>query len=91
LASSPSIITDSTMSAPKPPVIPVFDVGNVLIEWDPRHLYRQVFADEAAMEHFLAMSATKPWNEEQDRGRSFGEGCAPGRALPRATNGDPRL
>lgn len=51
----------------------IFDIGNVLIRWDPRNLYRQLFTDEAAMEHFLATVCTQAWNEEQDRGRTFGE------------------
>jgi 2-haloacid dehalogenase len=37
----------------------VFDLGGVLIDWDPRHLYRKLFAgDEQAMEHFLANVCT---------------------------------
>jgi 2-haloacid dehalogenase len=37
----------------------VFDLGGVLIDWDPRHLYRKVFGrDEAAMERFLATVCT---------------------------------
>src|SRR5258708_7998310 len=48
----------------------VFDLGGVLIEWDPRHLYRKLFAgDEAAMEHFLATICTNEWNRGQDAGR----------------------
>jgi 2-haloacid dehalogenase len=58
------------------PTVPVFDVGNVLIRWDPRHLYRKLFDDERAMEHFLAHVCTAAWNEEQDRGRSFADGVA---------------
>lgn len=58
------------------PTIPVFDIGNVLLEWDPRHLYRKVFSDHAEMEHFLATVCTDAWNLEQDRGRSFGEAVA---------------
>jgi 2-haloacid dehalogenase len=58
------------------PTITVFDVGNVLIQWDPRHLYRKLFAQEAEMEHFLGEICTQAWNEEQDRGRSFAEGVA---------------
>lgn len=54
----------------------VFDLGMVLIEWDPRHLYRQVFADDAEMEHFLAHVCHGAWNVEQDRGRSFDDGVA---------------
>jgi len=52
----------------------VFDLGGVLIDWNPRHLYRKLFAgDEAAMEHFLATICTQHWNERQDAGRSFAE------------------
>ena len=56
--------------------IVVFDLGGVLIEWDPRHLYRKLFAgNDAAMEHFLATVCTHEWNRCQDAGRSFGEGA----------------
>ena len=52
----------------------VFDLGGVLIDWDPRNLYRKLFAgDEAAMEHFLATVCTPDWNERQDAGRLFAE------------------
>jgi 2-haloacid dehalogenase len=54
----------------------VFDLGGVLIEWDPRHLYRKLLADEAAVEEFLATVCTPEWNAEQDRGRPFAEGVA---------------
>src|SRR6185437_13892309 len=54
----------------------VFDLGGVLIDWDPRHLYRKLFAgDDAAMEHFLATVCTHEWNRCQDAGRSFAEGA----------------
>lgn len=56
--------------------IVVFDLGGVLIDWNPRHLYRRLFAgDEAAMEHFLATVCTHEWNRCQDAGRSFAEGA----------------
>ena len=32
----------------------VFDLGGVLLDWDPRHLYRRLFADPGEMEDFLA-------------------------------------
>ncbi|MBI1773840.1 MAG: HAD family phosphatase [Proteobacteria bacterium] len=52
----------------------VFDLGGVLIQWNPRHLYRKLFPeDEAAMERFLATVCTQDWNERQDAGRSFAE------------------
>lgn len=54
----------------------VFDLGGVLIDWDPRHLYRRLFTDESAMEEFLATVCTPAWNAEQDRGRPFAEAVA---------------
>lgn len=54
----------------------VFDIGGVLLEWDPRHLYRKIFDDPDEMEHFLATVCTPAWNAEQDRGRSFDEAVA---------------
>lgn len=57
--------------------VAIFDLGGVLIEWNPRHLYRKLFAgDEAAMEDFLANVCTTEWNERQDAGRSFAEATA---------------
>jgi 2-haloacid dehalogenase len=55
----------------------VFDLGGVLIDWNPRHLYRKLFdGDDGAMEHFLANVCTQTWNEEQDAGRTFADACA---------------
>ena len=54
----------------------VFDLGGVLIDWNPRYLYRQLFDDEAAMEHFLAEVCTGAWNEQQDAGRPWAEAVA---------------
>jgi 2-haloacid dehalogenase len=52
----------------------VFDLGGVLIDWNPRYLYRKLFAgDEDAMEHFLAHVCNGPWNLAQDAGRSWAE------------------
>ena len=51
----------------------VFDIGNVLLRWDPRFLYRKIFADADRMEWFLAHVCGSDWNMEQDRGRSFAE------------------
>jgi 2-haloacid dehalogenase len=52
----------------------VFDFGGVLLDWNPRYLYRSFFSDENEMEHFLANICTNEWNAEQDRGRPFSEG-----------------
>ena len=55
----------------------VFDLGGVMIDWNPRHLYRKMFrGDEPAMEKFLSEVCTSEWNAEQDRGRSFADATA---------------
>ena len=54
----------------------IFDLGNVLIGWDPRRLYRQLIDDEAQMEWFLREVCNSEWNEQQDAGRSWAEGTA---------------
>lgn len=52
----------------------VFDFGGVLVDWDPRHLYRKVFSgDESAMERFLEEIRFYEWNQKQDAGRAFSE------------------
>ncbi|TMJ38290.1 MAG: HAD family phosphatase [Alphaproteobacteria bacterium] len=56
------------------PTTVVFDIGNVLIAWDPRNLYRRFFKGrEEDMEWFLSNVCTPAWNVEQDRGRSFAD------------------
>lgn len=54
----------------------LFDLGGVLIDWDPRRLYRKLFKSEAVMEVFLATVCTPAWNLELDRGRPFAEAVA---------------
>lgn len=54
----------------------IFDLGGVLIDWNPRYLYRGLFADESTMEKFLSEVCHQRWNERQDAGRSFAEGIA---------------
>jgi FMN phosphatase YigB (HAD superfamily) len=57
--------------------VAVFDLGGVLIDWNPRYLYRKLFdGNEGAMEHFLATVCTPSWNSQQDAGRPFAEACA---------------
>lgn len=63
------------MSAPDVEAV-VFDVGNVLVEWDPRRLYRKLLPDKDAVERFLAEVCTQEWNREQDRGRPLSEAVA---------------
>lgn len=54
----------------------VFDVGNVLLRWDPFHLYRDVIPDDAKRDWFLKNVCTAAWNIEQDRGRSWTDAVA---------------
>lgn len=49
----------------------VFDIGNVLLRWDPRFLYRKIFADRARMEWFLETVVHPDWNLAQDAGRDW--------------------
>lgn len=51
----------------------VFDLGGVLVDWNPRYLYRKIFSSEHEMEKFLAEICTQEWNEQQDAGRPFAE------------------
>ncbi len=55
---------------PSPAII--FDYGGVLLDWNPRYLYRKLFPnDEPAMERFLAEIGFSEWNVQQDAGRPF--------------------
>ena len=54
----------------------VFDLGAVLIDWNPRYLYRKLFAEESEMERFLATVCTPEWNLQMDGGKPFAQGCA---------------
>ena len=54
----------------------VFDLGGVLVDWNPRYVYRQLFDDETEMEAFLAQVCTPEWNVAQDAGRTIAEAVA---------------
>jgi 2-haloacid dehalogenase len=59
---------------PKPSCAIIFDFGGVLMDWNPRYLYSKLFKNDiAAMERFLQEIEFDAWNQEQDRGRSFGD------------------
>ena len=51
------------------PSIAVFDMGGVLLDWNPRHLYRKLIPDAEDMEHFLATVTTTQWHGLQTRPR----------------------
>lgn len=52
----------------------IFDLGGVLIDWNPKYLYKKIFKEESEMQKFLDTVCTGDWNEEQDGGRSLEEG-----------------
>lgn len=67
---------ESTPSRNAPRIV-VFDLGGVLLDWNPRHLYRKIFAgDEVAMERFLTDVCHSDWNLAQDAGRDFDDAIA---------------
>ena len=51
----------------------IFDLGGVLIDWNPRYLYRKIFSTEEEITWFLENVCTPEWNDHQDAGRSFEE------------------
>ena len=51
----------------------IFDFGGVLMDWDPRYMYRNVFDDDNEMEFFLETICNSDWNIKQDAGRTFDE------------------
>lgn len=51
----------------------IFDFGGVLLDWNPRYLYKSYFNNDVEMEHFLANICNGEWNIKQDAGRPFAE------------------
>ena len=54
----------------------VFDLGNVLIDWNPRYLYRKIFKTETEVEWFLENICDEQWNKKHDAGQPFSKGIA---------------
>lgn len=46
----------------------IFDLGGVLIDWNPRYMYRSIFKTEKEIDWFLENITTHDWNENQDAG-----------------------
>ncbi len=55
-------------STPNRPSVVVFDLGGVLIDWSPHHLYRKLIPDDGERGKFLAEITTSAWHGAQDRG-----------------------
>lgn len=58
------------------PIAVVFDIGNVLYDWDPRVLYRRLITDDEALDVFLRDVCSKEWHFQHDAGRPFAETSA---------------
>lgn len=56
--------------------IPVFDIGNVFVEWDPMLLFRKLFDSEEEARWFHDTICTPDWNLAFDAGATFAEGVA---------------
>ncbi len=54
----------------------VFDLGGVLLDWDPRHLYSRIFSDPEEMEYFLSEICSPAWNHQMDAGKPFQQAVA---------------
>jgi len=70
---APGIRRIAIMTAAPARTTVIFDFGGVLLDWNPRNLYRKLIADDAACEHFLTEVCHPDWNVAQDAGRSFAE------------------
>ena len=54
----------------------LWDVGNVIVRWDPRTLYSKIFPEPGERDRFLAEVCTMSWHAEHDRGLPMAEGVA---------------
>lgn len=61
---------------PRPRAV-LWDVGNVIVRWDPRALYAKIFKEPADIDRFLSHVCTLDWHVEHDRGVAFTDNAAP--------------
>ena len=57
-----------------PPETIVFDLGGVLIDWNPRYLFSKLISDPQKMEQFLTHVVSHDWNARFDEGQPFADG-----------------
>ena len=55
----------------------IWDIGNVIVRWDPRTLYSKIFPDPAERDRFLSAVCTPDWHTRHDLGVTFAENRAP--------------
>ncbi|MFZ5748099.1 MAG: HAD family hydrolase [Pseudomonadota bacterium] len=58
------------------PTAVIFDVGNVLFQWEPRALYARLIDDDRALDAFMEQVVTKEWHFQHDAGRDFADTSA---------------
>jgi len=63
-------------ATPASPRAVIFDIGNVLYDWDPRYLYAKLIADPVELDWFLQHVVTKAWHFQHDTGRPAAETTA---------------
>ena len=51
----------------------IFDLGGVLIDWNPSYVFDKMFDNEEKKKHFFENICTSDWNEKQDAGRPLQE------------------
>ena len=54
----------------------IFDLGGVLIDWNPEYLYRKIFSNDDDLRYFLENICTGSWNQEQDAGYPLAQATA---------------
>ena len=64
------------MTRATPPRALLWDVGNVIVRWNPRTLYAKIFKEPADLDRFLSHVGTLDWHSQTDRGLSFGDNIA---------------
>lgn len=64
------------MTAASPPRALLWDVGNVIVRWNPRTLFAKIFKEPAELDWFLSHVCTLDWHCETDRGLSFEDNIA---------------
>ena len=73
-ATAAAVSGDPAWLASRPVLI--FDLGGVVLDWNPRHLYRKLIPDEVAREWFLTEVCSPAWNLQMDTGKPSAEAVA---------------
>ena len=59
------------------PRVVLWDIGNVIVRWDPATLYSKIFPDPVERDRFLKSVCTMDWHTAHDRGVTFAENRKP--------------